>query len=100
MTQHAGIGKEFQVVLHLPSVKPGKWIEPLDDKRDLRQQNVQGVTASHLYLFMDKDLIVGFPIIVLGIDKNGVAKRAGRPVATDLYDAETTILYHRPCIGL
>jgi len=93
--QHRCVGEEFEIVLHFPAIPPYEGVEPLENEGDLRQQDIQRMPAADMDLFMDKDLVVGFPVIVFRVDKNGVAESAGCAVAPDLNDPETTVPDHR-----
>jgi len=85
--QHGLIGQEFKVVLYFAAIEPNEGIEPLQDQRHFRRQDIQGVAPADMDLLMDQYLLVGFRVVQTRVDENVLAERAGRTIAAGLYDA-------------
>ena len=77
IVQQLVVGQKFQIVLEFFPVQPGEWIEPLKYQDDFRQYNIQRMTLWDMNFFMEKDLVICFPIIFLRVDENIITKRTG-----------------------
>src|SRR5688500_5450932 len=71
------VGEEFKIAFDLPAIYPRKGIEPLKDQYEFRNQNIKGVFLPDMNFFMQQDLVIRFPFIFFGVDKNNIAKGAG-----------------------
>ena len=68
--QHLLIGDVFEIVCQSFPVKPCKGVEPLHHDHYFGKDYINAVSLPYMNFFMFKDLLVGFPIVFFGINKN------------------------------
>src|SRR5579863_6732091 len=89
--QHRPVGQKFEIVLHFTAIQPHEGVEPLENDRQFRQKDIDGMAFLYMDLLVHKDLPECFRVIQRRVDKDGAAEGAGTPVARGVYDAAAAV---------